>query len=66
MSTRDKVKIIPLNSPDRLAVKAPNTLCKICRYFSCDCGEEIQATVVIEQYLVVKKCSGFLMETQKN
>jgi hypothetical protein len=63
MSTRENLKIIPLNAPERLAVKAQETLCKTCRFFDCDCGEEVQVTATIERYLTVTKCSGYRRET---
>jgi hypothetical protein len=63
MSTRDNVKIIPFNAPERLAVKAQATLCKTCRFFDWDCGAEVQVTATLERYLTVTQCSGYLRET---
>jgi hypothetical protein len=63
LSTRENLKIIPLNAPERLAVKAQATLCRTCRFFDCDCGAEGQVTATLERYLTVTQCSGYQRET---
>ncbi len=62
MSTRDQVLVIPLNAAERVAVRAQGTLCRTCHYFDCDCGDEVQVRVEVEKFLIVRECSGYLLE----